>query len=41
VALLRPDAAHDQVVLQPDDGIAERPCVGFRLRPVGGRAPTR
>jgi hypothetical protein len=37
VALVRPNAALDEMVLQPDDGIAERPGVGFGLRPVGRR----
>ena len=37
VALLRPDAAPDQVVLQPQDRIAERPGVGLGLRAVGRR----
>ena len=32
VALLRPDAAQDQMVLQPDHRIAERPGVGFGFR---------
>ena len=35
VALLRPDAAQDQVVLQAQDRIAERPGVGLGLRPIG------
>ena len=35
VALLGPRAATDQVALQPQHRIAQRPGVGLRLRPVG------
>ncbi len=41
VALLRPGAAHDEVVLQPDDRVSERPDIGFRLGAVGGRVVGR
>src|SRR4029077_6961234 len=34
VALLGPGAAQDQMVLEADDWIAQRPGVGFGLRPV-------
>ena len=37
VARLRPCAPPDQMVLEPDDGIAERPSVGLGLGPIGGR----
>ena len=37
VALLRPGAAHDQVVFQPNDRITERPSVRLGLGPIGGR----
>src|SRR3954463_4641083 len=35
VALIGPDAAADQVVLEPEDRVPERPGVGLRFRPVG------
>src|SRR5271168_3330303 len=41
VALLRPAPTRDQMVLQPEHGIAERPLLRFRLRPIGGRIVRR
>ena len=37
VALLAPGADPDEMVLEPDDRIAERPGIGFGLGPVGRR----
>src|SRR5450756_2678533 len=37
MAFIRPGAACNQVIFEPDYGVAERPGVGLRLRPVGGR----
>ena len=36
VTFIRPDAALDKMVLEPQDRIAERPCVAFGLRTIGG-----
>src|SRR3984957_17847815 len=41
VALLRPTPARDQMVLQPEHGIAERPLLRFGLRTIGGRVVRR
>lgn len=37
VTIIRPDAAPDQMVLQPNDRIPQRPSVGLGFWPVGRR----
>src|ERR1700691_1948874 len=39
--LLRPTPTRDQMVLQPEHGIAERPLLRFRLRTIRGRVVRR
>jgi hypothetical protein len=37
MAFVRPDTSCNQVIFEPDHGVAEWPGVGLGLRPVGGR----